>query len=153
MHYYLLSLFLVLMACSQPVRHTPGCMERFSVQRFLLLTDHLRASEQIPPLRPDPFLSSQAQNWADYNSRRSSIVHYDAARRGPLERLKMAGFKKRLVSENIAVMPSHSTEADILSSWKGKKEEQNVLNPLYQKVGLGLAPFKDGCVLVVLLTE
>lgn len=147
------SISLFSLSCTHTLRQSPDCMSRFSPERFKTLADRMRTDEEIDSLNKDAFLSKQATSWAHYNSDRPTIVHYDAERRGPLERLKHAGFQKRLVSENIAVMPAQATEADILASWKGKKEEENLLNPLYRNVGFGLAPFKQGCVFVVLLTE
>lgn len=144
---------LLLLSCAHNLTQSPDCMQHISPERFRMTVDLMRKAEEIDPLQQDDFLSKQAMSWASYNSRQTSIVHHDQDGLGPLERLKKAGFRKRLVSENIAAIPASATEADIFSLWKGKIEEQNLMNPLYRNAGFGLAPFRHGCVFVVLLTE
>jgi len=150
-----LIILLFSIGCSLPVK-TSGkvdCEAQFSKKAFKTLADKERVENELPAFESDSFLDTQAKNWANYNSNQKAVMHRDQLNRGPIDRLKVAGSTKRLVSENITIFTADMAENDVLRLWKGKQEQENLLNPFYKNFGSGLASFKDGCVFVVILTE
>ncbi|MBW7856770.1 MAG: CAP domain-containing protein [Leptonema sp. (in: Bacteria)] len=144
---------LIVVNCSSVVNVLPNCESRFSASKFLQEANELRIQSEVEPLILDSNLSIVSQKWAEYNSNKGEIVHYDEQGKGPLNRLKNAGINKKLVAQNIANVPLLTPLSMVFDSWKSKKEEENLVNPFYREIGYGVASFKNGCVLVILLSE
>ena len=140
-------------SCTQSIQILPSCQSRFTADDFLIEANRIRYESELEALTIDNALSKEAQKWAEYNSNAGEIVHYDEQGKGPLDRIKSAGINKKLVAQNIARMPILATSKLVIQSWKSKKEEQNLVNPFYIKVGYGIASLKNGCVMVILLTD
>lgn len=97
---------------------------------IIRLTNQHRAAHGVQPVQHDPALSANSQEWSDHMA-----AHRDFRHSG-----------KWNVAENIAATtetnPSAATIVDMWMNSDGHRA--NILNPDYNKIGVGLAVSADG---------
>jgi len=116
---------------------------------------HYRSAFGLTRLREDPELSRAAQNRVETLAREGKLYHMGPGG-GPLDRLKRMGIERDAVGENIARVKLQAGQDPlqaIARRRRSRAEIENINNPEYLKIGLGLAPGSEYCYYVVLLTN
>jgi uncharacterized protein YkwD len=93
----------------------------------------------VAPVRLSPRLNSVAADHAQDMVRRHYFEHVDLDGRTPADRVKAAGYRERLVGENIAYGPMSAEE--VVEGWLASAGHcQNIMDPRFAEMGLALAP-------------
>ena len=106
--------------------------------RLILLMNQERTKAGLRPLKPSRLLDDLARAHSREMSGGNFLSHTNAAGWGPKERLEKAGFAWRAYGENIGC--GQDTAEKILRMWMDSSvHRENVLDPAYTEVGVGLA--------------
>ena len=108
-------------------------------KRILELTNAERFKLGRPSLKLDPSLTKAASWLAEDMALLGYFDHQDSKQRGPSRRAEEFGYTDWLaVGENIAFgLP---TPEQVFRSWQGStKHRQNMVDPRYKEMGLGLS--------------
>jgi len=91
------------------------------------------------PIRLSAALSLVASQHAVDMAQHGYFEHVDLDGRTPAERVKAAGYRERLVGENIAYGPTSAEE--VVAGWLGSPGHcENIMDPRFLEMGLALAP-------------
>ena len=114
----------------------PAAAAATTSTQLLRAMNETRAEHGIGPLRADRTLRRAAQAHSADMVRTEVFGHY-----GFVQRMQRFGVRGPHVGENLAWGVGASTEAQaILQSWLGSPSHRaNLLNPRFQRVGLGFA--------------
>lgn len=112
-----------------------------------LLADSRRV-RSLPPLLELPLLDEVAREHAERMRSARRLVH-DTGNGSPTGRVLSEGLEPRLVGENVA----HERTAALahLALWSSLSHRQNLLDPRFTAVGIGVAPDADGSLWVAQL--
>jgi len=112
-------------------------------QRLLDLTNQERARKKLPALKPNPVLFRVARAHSANMAKQRKMAHVLDGKKPP-QRVEAAGYRLGWVGENIAV--SGDLEPDeVMKDWMGSKlHRENILNPRYTEIGIGLAKNSKG---------
>jgi uncharacterized protein YkwD len=102
-----------------------------------------RASRRLPPLRPAPSLDGAAQAHAADMLSRSYYGHNSPEGTTVLERSKRAGYRPRLVGENLA--QGQESIDQVVEAWMASAiHREHILSPVFSDVGSGVAVGTNG---------
>ncbi len=97
-----------------------------------------RARVESPPLAESAELDRAAQAHAEDMLARGYFEHESPERHTVRERAQSAGYRWRAVGENIAL--GQLTADEVMDSWmKSPEHRENILDPEYRDLGVGLA--------------
>jgi uncharacterized protein YkwD len=92
-----------------------------------------------PPLTLSGTLASVALGHATDMAEHDYFEHQDPAGRSPADRVRAAGYQEKVVGENIAYGPKSVEE--VVNGWLASPGHcQNIMDPRFAQMGLGLAP-------------
>jgi len=137
------ALFLAAAASALPAVARPSPDPRAVVLRTL---EAERAAASRGRLRSDPRLARIAQAFASEMSRRNYFGHVTPEGVGPFDRMRRAGYRFGYAGENVGFGPNAARAALVI--WNDPAHRAEILKPAYRRVGIGLAPFRGGTVLV-----
>lgn len=123
---------------------TPPKLEISPDEKVILdLTNKARAAEKLPPLQPNAALFQAARSHTENMAKQEKLEHMlDGKRVG--DRVKAAGYDYKQVGENIAE-GENVTPEDIIKGWlESKAHRENMLNPIFTEIGLGVAKSAKG---------
>lgn len=105
-----------------------------------------RASRGLSALALDPKLSAVAANFATDMSSRHFFSHNSPDGTTPFTRMDRANIQYGYAGENIALDETPAAAAEEL--WNSPPHRENILDPHYAKVGVGVQNSSDGLVVV-----
>lgn len=122
---------------------TPEQIEKMIVA-LIDLTNSERAKHHLPPLKRQEQLEQAAKWMAQDMSTRSRLSHTDSKKRSIDPRLPDFGYKDyQTIGENIAT--GQTSAASVFSEWmKSAEHRENILNPEFKEIGVGLFYAKSG---------
>lgn len=95
-----------------------------------------------PPLRRSAVLDRVARGHASDMAMHHYFEHEDLAGRSPADRVRAAGYRERLVGENIAYGPTSAEE--VVQGWLDSPGHcENLMTPRFTEMGIALAPGQD----------
>lgn len=114
----------------------PQSVQMTPQQRELIdATNSYRISQGRRPLTPTSYLNGTAQNWADTMARTGSYRHNPAIRAHTVQ----------VRGENILFMPGQYSAQRSVDAWiTSPGHRDNMLDPSYTKIGVGIATTPDG---------
>jgi len=93
--------------------------------------------EPAPPVRPNARLAAAAQKHSEEMERQRFFDHTDPQGDGPKERIDAQGYQGRAWGENIAA--GQRSPESVMRAWmKSPGHCKNVLNPMFNELGVGL---------------
>jgi uncharacterized protein YkwD len=114
------------------------------LQKVLELTNEARAGEKLPALKLNAALCKAAQAHSANMARQGKMEHVLDGK-NPAQRVEAAGYDYAKVGENIAAGANGPPVEAIFKSWmESQHHKDNILNPKYQEIGLGLAADAKG---------
>ena len=118
-----------------------------SMARVLQLVNEVRAAGSrcgdktfgpAPPLQRSRTLDSAAAEHAGDMARHDYFEHVDLQGKTPADRVRAAGYRGRLIGENIAYGPSSAQE--VMAGWLHSPGHcQNIMDPRFTEIGLAAA--------------
>jgi uncharacterized protein YkwD len=112
--------------------------------RLLDLTNQERKKKELAPLRPNPKLIKLARDHSANMARQGKMKH-DLDGKTPFDRMRDAGYHFVKGGENIAACAAKISQPEVLQAWmESKIHRENILQPEYTEIGIGLARDKDG---------
>jgi hypothetical protein len=113
-----------------------------ALMRMVMLA---RRSESLPGLTRDPVLDRVAKSHADRMMRAKQIGH-DVGNGDPKERLERVGISLAHIGENVA----HAANVVLAhrALWSSPSHRDNLLQPRFDRVGIGVTTDADGSVWV-----
>jgi uncharacterized protein YkwD len=112
---------------------------------LLAMLNQARGSEQSPPLERDPTLDGVAERHAQAMRKLKRIAH-DAGDGDPKSRVEVTALSILATGENVAhaldVARAHR------ALWASPSHRENLLQPRFDKVGIGVALDPDGSIWV-----
>lgn len=108
---------------------------------LLAMLNAARASEGLPALAIDPRLDQIAERHA-LSMQRSERLEHDLGDGNPRWRLEAAGVSAATAGENLARAPSLTRAHRVI--WASPSHRANVLNPHFDKVGIGAVRSDSG---------
>lgn len=101
------------------------------------LTNNQRAQIGVSVLKPNYELTLAAQNKADDMMQNGYWEHYHNGKT-PWDWMEEADYKFSSAGENLAI--DFNDAESLMSAWMGSTtHRQNVVNPLYEEIGIGIA--------------
>jgi uncharacterized protein YkwD len=137
------SLLLAVIASALPAGARPRADPRAVVLRTL---EAERAAGRRSRLLADPRLARIAQDFASDMSRRRYFSHFTPEGADPFTRMHRAGYRFGYAGENIGVGPDAERAAREI--WNDPAHRAEILKGAYRRVGIGVAPFRGGVVVV-----
>jgi uncharacterized protein YkwD len=105
--------------------------------RLITLMNQSRAKAGLRPLKPSGLLGEVARSHSREMSAGDFFSHTGPTGSGPMERLERAGYAWKAFGENIGC--GEDSPEKILLSWMNSSDHrENVLDPAYTEVGIGL---------------
>ena len=106
-------------------------------------TNAVRKARGLGHLRPSKKLADAAARHACDMARRNEMTHRGSTTKGPSQRVRAAGYKTRIVAENIG---KGFPQADgVLDAWvRSTGHLENILLPQVRDFGIGKAVAADG---------
>jgi uncharacterized protein YkwD len=105
-----------------------------------------RASRGLAPLALDSKLSAIAANFATEMTKRHFFGHSSPDGDTPFTRMDRANYPYGYAGENIALDQTPASAAVAL--WNSPPHRENILEPHYAKVGIGVQTSADGLIFV-----
>jgi uncharacterized protein YkwD len=97
-----------------------------------------RAFGPSPPLRPSVVLEQVAYGHALDMAQHEYFEHQDLAGRSPADRVRAAGYREKLVGENIAYGPKSA--AEVVRGWLDSPGHcENIMEPRFAEMGMAYA--------------
>ncbi len=112
---------------------------------LLQMVNQARATERSPPLTRDPALDTIAQAHAEAMRRLKRIAH-DAGDGDPRSRVEAANLDILAAGENVAHASDVARAHRAL--WASPSHRENLLEPRFDKIGIGTALDSDGSIWV-----
>jgi uncharacterized protein YkwD len=98
-----------------------------------------RAFAPAPPLTASQTLDSVAFGHAADMAEHDYFEHEDRSGRSPAARVRAAGYREKLVGENIAYGPQSAN--DVVQGWLGSPGHcENIMDPRFTEMGIAFAP-------------
>lgn len=98
-----------------------------------------REKSGLNPLSLEPAIVDVAQAFADDMSKRGFFSHKSPEGIGVAERLRQSQIEFTWVGENIAL--GQSSPDEVMRMWMASEGHRaNILNPIFDKIGIGRAP-------------
>ena len=116
-------------------------------QKAVLLLNEDRRSAGLEPLKINLKLSKLAADYALDMNKRRFFSHVDPDGKDPFERMAAIGVDFPNAGENIAISPDVETAHKMLMDSPLHKE--NILNPKFTEIGIGVRPNSRGGVYLV----
>ncbi len=116
------------------------------VRLMLAAINTERASRGLAPLELDADLSKIASSYASDMATRNFFSHTSPDGDDPFKRMDRAGYHYGYAGENIALDQSPTSAAEAL--WHSEGHRENILEPHYQKVGIGAIQSAKGEIFV-----
>lgn len=116
-------------------------------QKAVLLLNADRKKEGLDPLQVNLKLSKLAADYAVDMGTRKFFSHVDPDGKDPFERMAAIGIDFPNAGENIAVSPDVETAHKMLMD--SPLHRENVLNPKFTEIGIGVRPAARGGVYLV----
>lgn len=117
-------------------------------RQILVGINRQRQAMGIPPLRPDPLLTSVATEYARQIAQRGLVAHSLTPGDSPAARLRSAWIVADRVAENVARAPTLAAANARLN--QSPSHRANRLDPAIDAVGIGIAPANGQVYLVEL---
>ena len=113
-------------------------------QQIVNLVNQERANAGVGPVTLHPALTSAAQAHSNDQAARNSMTHTSANGANGGQRIAAAGYAWRAWAENIAA--GQPDAASAMDAWMGSTtgHRENILNPRYTDIGVGLAYSASG---------
>ncbi len=106
-------------------------------------TNAIRRARGLADLRPDERLALAAARHACDMAKRGQMTHKGSRSKGPSQRLRAAGYRIRIVAENIG--KGFSRPEQVMQAWRESSGHlQNILLPQTRDFGIGKAVGADG---------
>lgn len=116
---------------------TPGGLAQTAAD-VIALTNAERASAGLPPLAPDPLLTTAAQAHSADMVARAFYSHTSPDGSEPWHRAAAAGSTRRTIGENIAC--GQRSAAEVVRGWMNSPGHRaNILKPAFTHIGIGFA--------------
>lgn len=126
-----------------PVPVTCGATSVRENETAARATNATRRAHGLSPLAANAVLAVVAARHACDMARRSVMTHRGSRTRGPLQRLKRAGYRPGIAAENIAAGPWGQER--VLTEWVHSRGHlDNILLPQVRHYGIGRALGADG---------
>ena len=116
-------------------------------QKAVLLLNEDRRSAGLEPLKINLKLSKLAADYSLDMNKRRFFSHVDPDGKDPFERMAAIGVDFPNAGENIAISPDVETAHKMLMDSPLHKE--NILNPKFTEIGIGVRPNSRGGVYLV----
>ena len=116
------------------------------VQALALLNND-RAKHGLAPLVYNAELNKLAETYADDMIKRGFFAHNNPEGLTPFDRMGKAGITYQYAGENLAL--NDTVEAAEIAFMNSPKHRENILNPHYTEVGIGVKYAPNGKVYVV----
>ncbi|MCX6809861.1 MAG: CAP domain-containing protein [Candidatus Berkelbacteria bacterium] len=111
------------------------------------LVNQERKTNDLKVLAADANLNLLAQNYAETILQTKYFSHYDMSKKMPDARAKAANYNFNYFGENLAIAENVQVAHKILMDSSAHKE--NILSPIYQRVGIAVFNLKPNSILVV----
>ncbi|MBZ3905739.1 CAP domain-containing protein [Streptomyces griseiscabiei] len=116
---------------------SPAGLHRTATE-VIALTNTERAGAGLPPLSPDPHLTTAAQAHSADMIARAFYAHTSPDGREPWHRASAAGSTRRSIGENIAC--GQRSAAEVVLGWMNSPGHRaNILKPGFTHIGIGFA--------------
>jgi uncharacterized protein YkwD len=108
-------------------------------EQIVTMVNRERAAAGVAPVALHPALNSAAQAHSNEQAARNLMTHYSANGSNGGQRMAGAGYAWRAWAENIAA--GQGDAATAMNAWMTSTEghRENILNPRYTDMGVGLA--------------
>lgn len=118
----------------------PGAELSPQEKKLLELTNAERKKAGLEPLRASPLLFKVARAHAQNMAKQGKLEHVLDGK-NPLQRVRDAGYNYSAAGENIARFGSKTPLETLVKMWmESKIHRENILNPDFTEIGLGIAP-------------
>jgi hypothetical protein len=114
------------------------------------LTNAFRRSERLADVKPNALLTQAARQFAEYLARTDRFAH-EADGRQPADRVRAAGYKFCITSENLALnldsrgFTTRDLAAKAVEGWKNSPgHRKNMTEPDVVEIGVGIARAPSG---------
>lgn len=116
-------------------------------QKAVMLLNAARKEENLEPLKINLKLSKLAADYAVDMSKRKFFAHVDPDGKDPFDRMAAIGIDLPHAGENIALSPDVETAHKMLMD--SPLHRENVLNPKFKEIGVGVRPDSRGGIYLV----
>jgi uncharacterized protein YkwD len=116
-------------------------------QKAVMLLNAARKEAGLEPLKVNLPLSRLAANYAMDMNTRKFFAHVDPDGKDPFERMAAIGIDYPNAGENIALSPDVETANKMLLD--SPLHRENILNPKFTEIGIGVRPDSRGGVYLV----
>ena len=116
-------------------------------QKAVLLLNAARKAEGLEPLKVNLLLSKLAADYALDMNKRKFFAHVDPDGKDPFDRMAAIGIDYPNAGENIALSPDVETAHKMLMD--SPLHRENILQPKYTEIGIGVRPDSRGGVYLV----
>lgn len=130
-----------------PAATSPAYTLNANELKALELLNADRQAANLQPLTINLTLSKLAADFAIDMNNRKFFNHVDPDGKDPFDRMAAVGIDFPNAGENIAVSPDVATAHKML--FNSPKHKENILNPKFTEVGLGVRPDSRGGVYLV----
>lgn len=124
----------------QPAKQTPiaDASVPSEIQQVLDLVNQERAKAGVSPLKLSTSLDSMAKVKAEDMRDNNYFSHTSPSYGSPFDMMKKFGISFSTAGENIAA--GQQSASDVMNSWMNSPgHRQNILNPSYTEIGIGVA--------------
>ncbi len=112
-------------------------------QTSIELVNKSREKNKLPPLKPNAKLFAAARSHS-LNMAKQGKMEHELDGKKPSDRVKAVGYEYRKVGENIAAGEGWSLEA-VHQAWLDSRlHRENMLDPSYTEIGVGIAKSAKG---------
>ena len=121
-------------------RKEPAKFELSADEKSIVeITNKEREKEKLPPVKINLVLSQVARAHSANMAKTGTFDHVVEGK-SPADRVKAAGYRFGLVSENISMAEGAFTPAEVVQGWmESKSHRANIVNPRYTEIGIGIA--------------
>jgi uncharacterized protein YkwD len=125
----------------------PGYTLNSEEQKAVILLNEDRKSAGLEPLQINLKLSKLAADYAADMNNRKFFAHIDPDGKDPFDRMAAIGIDFPNEGENIALSPDVETAHKMLM--ESPLHRENILNPKFTEIGIGVRPASRGGVYLV----
>ena len=129
-----------------------GITTNISSAEIIALTNLVRLNQDIPTLRPNNTLEEAAEKKAKDMIEKGYFDHVDSEGSGPWKFIDQDNYIYHYAGENLA--RNFSTSEEVVDAWYGSQEHKNnMLNPLFNDIGVAVIEDQDQVYIVQLLAS
>jgi len=119
----------------EPAKIEPTEEEKAVVE----FTNRARAKEKLPPLKLNPVLLQVARAHTE-NMAKTGKVEHDLDGKTSADRVKEAGYRARVVGENISKGEGRFPPEAVVMGWMmSKGHRENIVSDEFTEIGVGIA--------------